>query len=117
VVGQRKRPSGKNAPPVHGIKKCLVFLAVYNRISRQYLGQYRMIVSMKIFRHVALFQNTSSAGFLKFLKSTNFRFDAFRPQFTQSIAILKQRTCVSRNIKSTLTYEELIFLLFLFSCC
>jgi hypothetical protein len=24
VVGQRKGPSGANAPPVHGIKKCLV---------------------------------------------------------------------------------------------
>jgi hypothetical protein len=24
VVGQRKEPSGENAPPVHGIKKCLV---------------------------------------------------------------------------------------------
>jgi hypothetical protein len=23
VVGQRKGPSGANAPPVHGIKKCL----------------------------------------------------------------------------------------------
>jgi hypothetical protein len=26
VVGQRKRPSGANAPPVHGIKKCLVLI-------------------------------------------------------------------------------------------
>jgi hypothetical protein len=24
VVGQRKGPGGANAPPVHGIKKCLV---------------------------------------------------------------------------------------------
>ena len=24
VVGQRKAPSGANAPPLHGIKKCLV---------------------------------------------------------------------------------------------
>jgi hypothetical protein len=26
VVGQRKGPSGANAPPVHGIKKCLELL-------------------------------------------------------------------------------------------
>jgi hypothetical protein len=26
VVGQRKGPSGANAPPLHGIKKCLAFL-------------------------------------------------------------------------------------------
>jgi hypothetical protein len=29
VVGQRKGPSGANAPPVHGIKKCLVKTAKF----------------------------------------------------------------------------------------
>jgi hypothetical protein len=40
VVGQRKGPSGANAPPVHGIKKCLEFNPVkMPGICKKFTGQ------------------------------------------------------------------------------
>jgi hypothetical protein len=43
VVGQRKGPSGKNDPPLHGIKKCFGTASVLNGLkndpSYEFIGE------------------------------------------------------------------------------
>jgi hypothetical protein len=49
-VGQRKGPSGENAPPVHGIKKCLVFQTVVKGHTEEevYMDAGGMTISMNL---------------------------------------------------------------------
>jgi hypothetical protein len=44
-MGQRKGPSGANAPPVHGIKKCLDYTNMHLKTSETYKSIKRSLLN------------------------------------------------------------------------
>ena len=73
-MGQRKGPSGANAPPVHGIKKCLLLVyACRGRWELKYhIADYAEKIILKYFGgfEYVFFENQTSQIFFRTLNSS-----------------------------------------------